>query len=235
MKRDNVYVCFSGPICAGKDTIIDLLRARGNLEPLLEPEHQVFYLSEAINHDTAVLDAYYQDQNRTGIPFELATLCTRLVLASSIPKKQGIVIGNRHIIEARHTFVEYAQRTRDTKADPFFREAEGYYDSLLHIALKNGTLPIPDITFYLDVSDPEIILKRNRTRNAAGEGSINTEYLKGITEEFRRYIANFEQIHQNWSVKSPRLKVFDASVKKEGLAKIAEECEKIIGEAYRQR
>ena len=50
--------------------------------------------------------------------------------------------------------------------------------------------PIPDITFYLDVT-PEECLRRIKERNRECEQDIDLNYLKNLDESYRNYLENF--------------------------------------------
>ena len=163
MKRgDNIYAVFSGHMCTGKDTIIDALKARGKLKNILGPHSKVHYLSEAVNHDQDVLNCFYNNMQDTTEFFELGTLCFRSVLGSIIQNTRGIVIGNRHVIEARQTFVEHSRSLKKENQKFFDETATGVYDMLLRRAMEKGVIAIPDIVFFLNLSTWVFLIKSTR-------------------------------------------------------------------------
>lgn len=222
------YIVFSGHICAGKDELINTLKQRNNLGK------DVHYLREAINHDEDVLDGYYSNQKETGEFFDLGTLCFRTVLTSTISSKEGIVIGNRHPLEARATFIRYGGENNILNAT-----AIGVHDIVLRRGLEKNLIPIPDLVFYLDVSNPEILVQRNRIRQGAGEKNLAGDYIRDLAPFFRRYKDNFEEIYHQFAVLPPELVVLDSSIDYNEdshiLEKIAEECEKKILSLHRKK
>jgi deoxyadenosine/deoxycytidine kinase len=226
-KLHPLYVVFSGNICSGKDTIIDLIRQRNKLEV---PGIKVTFLKEAVNNDKDVLKAFYDDQKITTFPFEISTLGARLVLSSSINNFPGIVIGNRNVIEARHTFVEHAF------SSGFLNGMQiGMYDLVLRTAVDNKTLISPDVVFFLDVPDPEILYKRKGQRADSGEEGMSLDYLKELIPYFDKFKNNMPDYYKNWGLKVPKFIVLDASKDITEMPKIAEHCEKIIMESFKEK
>ncbi|MDP3729098.1 MAG: deoxynucleoside kinase [bacterium] len=228
------YVVISGPICAGKDELINKLKERNLLEKNLQDGEQVHYLSEAVNHDKNVLNGYYSDQKGTGEFFDLGTLCFRTVLTSTIKNKKGIVIGNRHPLEARATFIRYGGENNFLDATSI-----GLHDIVLRRGIEKKLIPIPELVFYLDVADPEILIERNKSRQAPGEENLMSEYLRNIAPYFGRYRDNFQEMYQQFSVPTPELKVLDSSTDYKQdpkiLEKLAEICEREILSLHRRR
>ena len=222
------YVVFSGQICAGKDELINTLKRRNNLGK------DVHYLREAVNHDGDVLDGYYSDQKATGEFFDLGTLCFRTVLTSTIRNKHGIVIGNRHPLEARATFIRYGGENNLLDAT-----AIGMHDIVLRRGLEKNLIPIPDLVFYLDVVDPEILIKRNKSRQATGEENLAAQYIRDIAHFFGRYRDNFEEMYNQFGVATPELVVLDSSIdysmNPNILERLAEDCENKILSLHRKR
>jgi len=238
-KGDNIYVVFSGHICTGKDTIIKALKDRGKLQNILGPYAKVHFLSEAVNHDQEVLDSYYNNIADTTEFFELGTLCFRSVLGSIISKIRGIVVGNRHVIEARQTFVEHSRTLRKEKQRFFDETATGVYDMLLRRAMEKGVIPIPDVVFFLFVDDVEMLIQRNKMRSDPGEKSISEEYIKNLSKHFENYRRNFSEIYNFWGIPAPKLVEINTSANlltnKETLNTIAKHCEEEIEKVYAKK
>ena len=226
-KLHPLYVVFSGNICSGKDTVIELLKKSGKLESL---GYQITYLKEAINNDKDVLKAFYDQRKITTFPFEISTLGARLVLCSSINNFPGIVIGNRNVIEARHTFVEQAFNEGYLNGMQI-----GMYDLILRTAISDKTLISPDVVFLLDISDAEKLFKRKGQRSDQGEDSLSLEYLQGLVPYFEKLKTNFEEIYKNWGLKAPKLVLLDASKDISEMPQLVEQCEKVIVEAYKEK
>ncbi len=226
-KLNPLYVIFSGNICSGKDTIIDLLQKNGKLKSL---GYQITCLKEAINNDKDVLKAFYDDMKTTTFPFEISTLGSRLVLSSSINNFSGIVIGNRNVIEARHTFVEHAF------ASSFLNGMQlGMYDLVLRTAINDKVLIAPDVVFFLDVQDPEILFKRKGLRSDHGEEHLTLTYLKELIPYFDNLKNNFSDIYKQWGLKVPKFIILDASVDISQMPILVEHCEKVIIESYKEK
>ncbi|MBT3324514.1 deoxynucleoside kinase [archaeon] len=238
-KGDNIYVVFSGHMCTGKDTIIEILEKRGNLPKIAGPNAKVHILSEAVNHDQDVLASFYKNMEDTTEFFELGTLCFRSVLSSIISKVRGIVVGNRHVIEARQTFVEHSRSLKNEDKRFFDETATGVYDMLLRRAIEKGIIPIPEIVFFLFVDDDNILIERNKKRNDPGEKSIDPEYIKNLSVYFENYRKNFADIYNFFGVPVPKLVEINTSVDlfqdEQALQQIAERCEDEIRKAYAKK
>jgi deoxyadenosine/deoxycytidine kinase len=224
-KLHPLYVIFSGNICSGKDTLIDMLRNNKKLESF-----QITFLKEAINNDKDVLKAFYDDMKSTTFPFEISTLGSRLVLSSCINNFPGIVIGNRNVIEARHTFVEHAFEKGFLNGMQI-----GMYDLVLRTAIDNKTLISPDIVFFLDISDPELLFRRKSQRSDHGEENLSKEYLEELIPYFENLKTNFTEIYKQWGLKIPKLVILDASLDITQMPILVELCEKAIIEAYKEK
>ena len=229
-KGDNIYVVFSGHMCTGKDTIIEILEKRGNLPKIAGPNAKVHILSEAVNHDQDVLASFYKNMEDTTEFFELGTLCFRSVLSSIISKVRG------HVIEARQTFVEHSRSLKNEGQRFFDETATGVYDMLLRRAIEKGIIPIPEIVFFLFVDDDNILIERNNKRNDPGEKSIDPEYIKNLSAYFENYRRNFADIYNFFGVPVPKLVEINTSVDlfqdEQALNLIAEKCEEEIRKAY---
>jgi len=238
-KGGNLYVVFSGHICTGKDTIIDALKERGILQEIVGPGAGVHILTEAVNHDQDVLGSYYGNMADTTEFFELGTLCFRSVLGSSIERKNGIVISNRHVIEARQTFVEHSRTLKKDKQKFFDETATGVYDMLLRRGMEKGVIPIPDVVFFLFVDDTEILVERNKKRGDVGEKTLTANYIRSVASYFDRYRKKFSDIYKLWGLKPPRL--IEINVSKsfldnpDFLNQVAEQCEEEMRKAYGER
>tara|TARA_Y100000310_G_scaffold345776_1_gene469696 strand:+ start:824 stop:1576 length:753 start_codon:yes stop_codon:yes gene_type:complete len=203
--KKGLYVVFSGHICTGKDSIIDVLKIRGELDKLVSQDAKVHFLSEVVNHDKEVLDGYYGNMADTTEFFEIGTLCYRSILSSAIKHMRGIIIANRHVIEARQTFVENSRLMHDDGKKYFDETATGMYDMMLRRAMEKGVVPIPDIVFFLFVDDPQILVERNLKRGDPGEKAIKAEYIKQLNPFFERYRKKFNEIYEFWGVRPPKL------------------------------
>ena len=224
-KLHPLYVVFSGNICSGKDTIIDLIKRRNNLE-----EIKVTFLKESVNNDKDVLKAFYDDRKTSTFPFEISTLGARLVLSSSINNFSGVVIGNRNVLEARHTFVEQAF------ASGFLNGMQiGMYDLVLRTAIDNKTLISPDVVFFLDVSDSEILFKRKGERSDSGEENMSLDYLKELVPYFEKFKNNFIEIYKFWGLKVPKLIILNASGDISDMPDLADHCERVIIESFKEK
>src|SRR3989344_5594363 len=203
------YVVISGHICAGKDELIDKLKERNILGKDLPEGEQVHYLSEAVNHDPDVLNGYYSDQ-------------------------KGIVIGNRHPLEARATFIRYGG-----EHDILDATAIGLHDIILRRGIEKNVIPIPDMVLYLDVADPEILIKRNQMRMAGGEENLAAQYLRDLAPYFARYRDHFQDIYHQLGVRVPKLEIIDSSSDKYQdstcLERLAAICEQRILAMHRRR
>ncbi len=217
------YIVFSGHICAGKDTLIEELRKRGKLEDL----DTVHYLTEAVNHDKDVLDAFYENMKDRGIFFDIATLGLRLTLGHSINDRRGIILGNRNVVEARETFVMH-NFDNGLLSQPDL----DLYDKIFKRGIEGKAVTSPDLVFFLDVPDVDILIERQKQRADSGEGKLNPEYLRELAPYFTGYKDKFKEAHEKWTLKVPRLEVLDASQES---SLLADKCEQVINEMFRNR
>jgi len=243
MGKEAVYVVFQGNICTGKDTLINALKERGVLAKLIREDigESVHFQSEAVNHDKEVLGNYYGDMLKTTEFFEIGSLCSRAILSGAINKKKGIVIGNRHVFEARHTFVINSSMMHSDDGKKFLDETGvGIYDLLLRRAVEKGLIPMPDIVFFLYVDNPDVLIERNKKRADSGEKSIKPEYLKLISNHFDNYRKNFEKIYRYmWNVEPPKIIELNTTGNIESDSKLinywADLCEREIEKVYREK
>jgi len=239
IKKERIYVVFQGNICTGKDTLIKTLKERGVLKKIIRPDigEGVYFQSEAINHDQEVLGNYYGDMLRTTEFFEIGSLCNRAVLSGSINNKKGIIIGNRHVLEARHTFVTNSSMMVDDNKKFLDETGVGIYDLLLRRAIERGLIPIPDVVFFLYVDNFNILVDRNKKRADVGEKNIDLGYLKSISFHFDNYRKNFEKVYRYvWNVEPPKIIEINTSGDIESDSKLinywADICEREIENIY---
>jgi deoxyadenosine/deoxycytidine kinase len=200
---NGVYAVFSGNICTGKDTVIDALR--GN--PVLTGAYgDVHFQREAVNHDQEILAAYHARRKDCGFYMELATLSLRAMLSSGIKERNGLVVGNRHAIEARQTFGALSM------LDGIVSDAQmEIHDDLLRGAIEMGIIPVPDLVFFLYVSNVGILQERNIRRGDEGESGMNPEYLEHLQKMFEVYRTHFDSVYERLGLKIPKLVEIDTS------------------------
>jgi len=114
----------------------------------------------------------------------------------------------------------------------------GIYDLMWRTALDKG-LEIPDLVIYLYVTDPDILIARNKKRGIAAEQNIPSEYMRSLAPYFERFRENFAAIHEGYRLVTPELLAIDTTrdidTDPKFLDEVTAQCEEAIKKIYNKK
>src|SRR5438874_8274452 len=158
------YIAVEGPIRVGKSTLTRILAERMNAQRITEPE------------DNPFLQSFYDGEKGSAFQTQMAFLVQRFekLRELDLAASQKVVISD-FIFEKDKLFACLNLNDQELETynryDNFFREE----------------LPTPDLVIYLQAS-PEVVKKRVKKKNAAGEEAISEDYLEEVIKADERFL-----------------------------------------------
>ena len=162
------YIAIEGPIRVGKTTLAQILAERLNAQRVMEPEENPF------------LGAFYQGERGAAFQAQLAFLIRRFEQLRALDlgaRSQKTVIAD-FIFEKDKLFA--CLNLNDQELETYNR----YYN------LFRDQLPTPDLVIYLQAT-PEVLKKRLRKKNSAGEKAINEDYLEEVIKAYEHFFFHY--------------------------------------------
>jgi deoxyguanosine kinase len=162
------YIAIEGPIRVGKSTLARILAERLNAQRVMEPEENPF------------LKAFYEGEPGAGFQAQLTFLIRRFEQLHALdlgPRSQKVVVTD-FIIEKDKLFA--CLNLSDVELDTYNR----YYNYF------REQLPTPDLVIYLQAT-PEVLKKRLRKKNVAGEKGINEDYLGEVIKAYEHFFFHY--------------------------------------------
>lgn len=162
------YIAIEGPIRVGKTTLAQILAERLNAQRVMEPEENPF------------LGAFYQGERGAAFQAQLAFLIRRFEQLRGLDlgaRSQKTVIAD-FIFEKDKLFA--CLNLNDQELETYNR----YYN------LFREQLPTPDLVIYLQAT-PEVLKKRLRKKNSAGEKAINEDYLEEVIKAYEHFFFHY--------------------------------------------
>ena len=161
------YIAVEGPIRVGKSTLSNILAERLNAQRVTDPEENAF------------LRPFYEGKPGAAFQAQFTFLVRRFeqMRALDLGGSQRLVISD-FIFEKDKIFAYL--NLNDQELDTYNR----YYNYF------RDQLPTPDLVIYLQAT-PEVLKKRLRKKNAAGEKAISEEYLEEVVKAYEHFFFHY--------------------------------------------
>jgi len=162
------YIAVEGPIRVGKSTLARILCDRLNAQRVIEPE------------DNPFLGPFYDGDRGAGFQAQMTFLVRRfeqLHVLDVGPRSQKTVVAD-YIFEKDKLFA--CLNLNDAELETYNR----YYNHF------REQIPTPDLVIYLQAS-PEVLKKRLKKKNAAGERAISDEYLEEVAKAYEHFFFHY--------------------------------------------
>jgi deoxyadenosine/deoxycytidine kinase len=162
------YIAVEGPIRVGKSTLANIIADRLNAQRVIEPE------------DNPFLRPFYEGERGAGFQAQFAFLVRRFEQLRALevgPKSRKTIVAD-YIFEKDKIFA-YINLN-----DPELEVYNRYYQ------LFREQLPAPDLVIYLQAS-PEVLKKRLRKKNVAGETSVSDDYIEEVVKAYEHFFFHY--------------------------------------------
>jgi deoxyguanosine kinase len=162
------YIAVEGPIRVGKSTLARILGERLNAQRVIEPE------------DNPFLKAFYEGESGAAFQAQFAFLVRRFEQLRSLDtaaRSNRIVVAD-YIFEKDKLFA--CLNLNDQELEIYNR----YYNFF------REQLPTPDLVIYLQAT-PDVLKKRLKKKNAAGEKAINEDYLEEVIKAYEHFFFHY--------------------------------------------
>ena len=162
------YIAVEGPIRVGKSTLARILAERLNAQRVLDPD------------DNPFLNQFYDGEQGAAFQAQMAFLVSRFEQLRSLdlgPRSQKTVVAD-FIFEKDKLFA--CLNLNDQELQTYNR----FFDYL------REQVPTPDLVIYLQAT-PDVLKKRLKKKNAAGEKAINEEYLYEVVKAYEHFFFHY--------------------------------------------
>ncbi len=162
------YIAVEGPIRVGKSTLARVLGERLAAQRVIEPEDNLF------------LKAFYAGEPGAAFQAQFAFLIRRFEQLHALdlgPRSNKTVVSD-YIFEKDKLFA--CLNLNDQELDTYNRYFNYFRDQL----------PTPDLVIYLQAT-PEVLKKRLKKRNAAGEKAISEDYLMEVVKAYEHFFFHY--------------------------------------------
>ena len=162
------YIAVEGPIRVGKSTLARILAERLNAQRVSEPDENPF------------LKAFYQGEPGAAFQAQLTFLVRRFDQLRELDPGSAShkAIVTDYIFEKDKLFA--CLNLNDQELETYNR----YYNFF------REQLPTPDLVIYLQAS-PEVLKKRLKKKNAAGEKAISEDYLEEVIKAYEHFFFHY--------------------------------------------
>ena len=162
------YIAVEGPIRVGKSTLARIIAENLRGQLIREPENNPF------------LDAFYGGEPGAAFQAQFAFLAQRFEQLRTLdigPNSQRVIVAD-YIFEKDKIFANL--NLSDTELEVY----DHYYKFF------RSQLPAPDLVIYLQAST-EVLRKRLRKKNAAGERAIGMEYIAEVNKAYEHFFFHY--------------------------------------------
>jgi deoxyadenosine/deoxycytidine kinase len=162
------YIAVEGPIRVGKSTLSTILAERLNAQRVADPENNSF------------LRPFYQGEAGAAFQAQFTFLIQRFEQLRALDlgaRSQKLVVSD-FIFEKDKLFAYL--NLNDQELDTYNR----YYNYF------RDQLPTPDLVIYLQAT-PEVLKKRLKKKNVAGEKAISEEYLEEVIKAYEHFFFHY--------------------------------------------
>jgi deoxyadenosine/deoxycytidine kinase len=162
------YIALEGPIRVGKSTLANIIADRLNAQRVIEPE------------DNPFLHAFYEGHRGAAFQAQFTFLVRRFEQLKSLevgPQSHKTVVAD-YIFEKDKIFAYI--NLSDAELDVYNRYFHHFRQQL----------PVPDLVIYLQAS-PEVLKKRLRKKNAAGEVGVSDDYIEEVVKAYEHFFFHY--------------------------------------------
>jgi len=162
------YIAVEGPIRVGKSTLSSILAERLNAQRVTDPEQNSF------------LRPFYDGDPGAAFQAQFTFLVRRFEQLRDLDtggRSQKLIVSD-FIFEKDKIFAYL--NLSDQELDTYNR----YYNYFREL------VPTPDLVIYLQAT-PEVLKKRLKKKNAAGEKAISEEYLEEVVKAYEHFFFHY--------------------------------------------
>jgi deoxyadenosine/deoxycytidine kinase len=162
------YIAVEGPIRVGKSTLSNILAERLNAQRVADPEQNAF------------LRGFYEGEPGAAFQAQFSFLIRRFEQLQALDlggRSQKVVVSD-FIFEKDKLFA--CLNLNDHELEVYNR----YYNHF------REQLPTPDLVIYLQAT-PEVLKKRLKKKDAAGEKAISAEYLEEVVKAYEHFFFHY--------------------------------------------
>jgi deoxyadenosine/deoxycytidine kinase len=162
------YIAVEGPVRVGKSTLARILADQLNAQRVMEPEGNPF------------LRSFYEGEPGAAFQAQFTFLVNRFQMLRGLdvgPNSQRTIVAD-FIFEKDKLFA--CLNLNDQELEIYNR----YYNYF------REQVPTPDLVIYLQAT-PDVLKKRLRKKNAAGERGVSDEYLEEVIKAYEHFFFHY--------------------------------------------
>jgi len=161
------YIAVEGPIRVGKSTLSNILAERLNAQRVTDPEQNSF------------LQPFYEGEPGAAFQAQFTFLVRRFEQLRDLDVAASHKLVVSDFIFEKDKIFAYLN-LNDQELDTYNR----YYNYFRDL------LPTPDLVIYLQAT-PEVLKKRLKKKNVAGEKAISEEYLQEVVKAYEHFFFHY--------------------------------------------
>ena len=161
------YIAVEGPIRVGKSTLSNILAERLNAQRVTDPEQNSF------------LQPFYEGEPGAAFQAQFTFLVRRFEQLRDLDVAASHKLVVADFIFEKDKIFAYLN-LNDQELDTYNR----YYNYFRDL------LPTPDLVIYLQAT-PEVLKKRLKKKNVAGEKAISEEYLQEVVKAYEHFFFHY--------------------------------------------